>query len=57
MFQAVPFLKPAGSRPGMMTNKTWDITERVMRDQGILKQPLDIKAAYTLAFLDKVYPE
>jgi ABC-type nitrate/sulfonate/bicarbonate transport system substrate-binding protein len=57
MFQAVPFLKPAGSRPGMMTDKTWGITERVMRDQGLLKQPLDIKAAYTLAFLDKVYPK
>ena len=57
MFQAVPFLNPAGSRPGMMTDKTWETTQHMMRDQGILKQSIDPKTAYTLAFLDKVYPK
>jgi NitT/TauT family transport system substrate-binding protein len=57
MFQAVPFLNPAGSRPGMMTDKTWATTQRMMHDQGLLKESLEPKTAYTLAFLDKVYPK
>ncbi|HEX6290882.1 MAG TPA: ABC transporter substrate-binding protein [Herpetosiphonaceae bacterium] len=57
MYQSVPLLKPMGSQPGLMTAKTWDITYQILRDHGMLKQPLDIKAAYTLAFLDKIYAQ
>ncbi|HEY0602808.1 MAG TPA: ABC transporter substrate-binding protein [Herpetosiphonaceae bacterium] len=55
MFQSVPLLKPTGSQPGMMTAKTWQATYQILHDQGILKQPLDVKTVYTLAFLDKIY--
>ncbi|HEY0737080.1 MAG TPA: ABC transporter substrate-binding protein [Herpetosiphonaceae bacterium] len=55
MFQSVPLLKPTGSQPGMMTAKTWQATYQILHDQGILKQPFDVKTVYTLAFLDKIY--
>lgn len=55
MFQSVPLLKPTGSEPGMMTAKTWDATYQILYNQGILKQPLDVKTVYTLAFLDTIY--
>lgn len=55
MYQSLPLLNPAGSRPGMMNGSTWETTQRILHEQGILKQPLDVKAAYTTAFLEKIY--
>ncbi|MEO7913337.1 MAG: ABC transporter substrate-binding protein [Roseiflexaceae bacterium] len=55
MFQSVPLLNPSGSQPGMMTVAIWDATHQMLLDQNVLKQPLDVKAAYTLLFLDKIY--
>lgn len=55
MFQSVPLLNPTGSRPGTMTSTIWDSTYRMLIDQHVLAQPLDVKAAYSLAFLDKIY--
>ncbi len=54
-FQALPFLHPPGSRPGMMTGRTWESTQRILHDQGVVRQPLDVTKAYTLAFLEKIY--
>lgn len=55
MFQSVPLLKPTGSHLDTMTAKTWQAIYQILHDQGILKQPLDVKVVYTLAFLDKIY--
>lgn len=53
--QSLPLLNPPGSRPGMMNAETWTITERIFREQGILKKPVDSTSAFTLTFLDKIY--
>jgi ABC-type nitrate/sulfonate/bicarbonate transport system substrate-binding protein len=55
MFQSVPLLNPAGSPPGMMTAAIWDVTHQILREQNVLTQPLDVKSAYTLVFLNKIY--
>lgn len=57
MLESVPLFKPMGSQPGMMNPDVWDFTYETMRDQGILTDELDVSAAYTLEFLDKIYAE
>jgi len=52
---ALPLMNPAGSRPGMMTAENWRTAYRILHDQGLLAQQLDVDQAYTLTFLDKVY--
>lgn len=52
---ALPLMSPAGSRPGMMTAGNWQTAYKILRDQGLLTQQLDVQEAYTLTFLDKVY--
>jgi NitT/TauT family transport system substrate-binding protein len=54
MNRSLPLLKPAGSQPGMMQAKAWETAHQILLDQGILKEPLDIKNAYNLTFLEKV---
>lgn len=57
MTRSLPLLKPADSRPGMMTAENWEVTHQILLDQGILDKPLDINQAYTLDFLNKVHSE
>jgi len=52
---ALPLMNPAGSRPGMMTAENWRTAYRILHDQGLLTQQLDVEQAYTLTFLDKAY--
>jgi ABC-type nitrate/sulfonate/bicarbonate transport system substrate-binding protein len=52
---SIPLLNPAGSRTGMMTPENWELAHQFLLDQGILKEPLDIKAAYDLTFLEAAY--
>ena len=52
---ALPLMNPAGSQPGMMTAESWQTAYQILRDQGLLKQELDVQQAYTLTFLDKAY--
>ena len=52
---ALPLMNPAGSRPGMMTAANWQTAYQILHDQGLLAQQLDVRQAYTLTFLDKVY--
>jgi NitT/TauT family transport system substrate-binding protein len=56
MLRSLPLLKPGGSEPGMMTDQTWGLTHQILVEQGILEESFDLKAAYTLEFLRKVYP-
>lgn len=55
MNRSLPLLNPAGGRPGTMRPEVWDITHQILLDQGILTEPLNVKAAYSLSFLEKVY--
>jgi NitT/TauT family transport system substrate-binding protein len=55
MNRSLPLLNPAGGRPGTMRPEDWEITHQILIDQGILSKPLDLKAAYNLSFLEKVY--
>jgi NitT/TauT family transport system substrate-binding protein len=52
---ALPLMNPAGSRPGMMTAENWQMAYKILHDQGLLTQQLDVQQAYTLTFLDQVY--
>jgi NitT/TauT family transport system substrate-binding protein len=55
MRRSVPLLNPTGSRPGMMTDEAWEKAYQIMVEQGMLTDPLDVKEAYTLEFLQKIY--
>ena len=55
MLASVPLLNPAGSRPGLMKAEFWEAAHQILLDQGIIKQPIDIKAAYALDFVNKAY--
>jgi ABC-type nitrate/sulfonate/bicarbonate transport system substrate-binding protein len=57
MLRSLPLLKPAGSKPGMMTDKTWELTGDIMIAQGVLDKSFDMKTAYTLYFLNKIYSQ
>jgi NitT/TauT family transport system substrate-binding protein len=51
----IPLLAPAGSKPGMMDEKTWQATYQMELDQKFLTKPVDITGAYTLSFLKQIY--
>jgi ABC-type nitrate/sulfonate/bicarbonate transport system substrate-binding protein len=55
LLASLPLLNPAGSRPGMMAAEDWELAHQFLFDQGILKEPLEIGAAYNLSFLEAVY--
>jgi ABC-type nitrate/sulfonate/bicarbonate transport system substrate-binding protein len=55
MQQSLPLLLPAGSKVGMMDPKVWEFTQQVLLDEGILKESVDLNAAYTLNFLNAYY--
>lgn len=55
MIASGPLLHPAAMETGMMTEAAWQFTYETLQDQGILTEPLDPSAAYTLDFLSKIY--
>ena len=57
MFRSVPLLIPAGSRPGMMEPEIWQIGYDILRNQEILVGEVDLESAYTMEFLDAIYPD
>jgi NitT/TauT family transport system substrate-binding protein len=57
MQRAVPLISPTDSLPGLMRPEIWKLTHQILLDQGILSKPLDLETAYTLQFLEKVYPD
>jgi ABC-type nitrate/sulfonate/bicarbonate transport system substrate-binding protein len=54
LLASIPLIKPADSQPGMMQAQAWEAAHQILLDQGILKEPLDIKDAYDLTFLEKI---
>lgn len=57
LLASLPFLNPAGSRPGLMEAENWEFTHQTLLDQGLLSEAIEIDKAYTLTFLDKIYAE
>jgi ABC-type nitrate/sulfonate/bicarbonate transport system substrate-binding protein len=51
----LPLLNPAGSKPGMMDDSTWNATYQMALDQKVVSKPIDVTSAYTLSFLKKIY--
>jgi NitT/TauT family transport system substrate-binding protein len=52
MQRSLPLLNPSDSSPGQMQPAVWEKTHEILLEQGILSEPLDLEAAYTLAFLE-----
>jgi NitT/TauT family transport system substrate-binding protein len=57
MLRSVPLLNPSRSAPGMMSDEIWEVTHQILLDQSMLTEPLDIRAAYTLTFLNQIYAD
>lgn len=55
MFNSVPLISPVDSNPGMMQPDVWEYAYEVLRDSGLLTTEVDVKAAYTLDFLNSFY--
>lgn len=55
MNRSLPLFNPAGSKPGLMTPEIWQDGYQILLDQGALKDPIEVKKAYTLSFLNKIY--
>lgn len=51
MQRSLPLLKPADSALGQMKPEVWERTHEILLEQGILSEPIDLEAAYTLEFL------
>lgn len=52
---SLPLINPVGSQPGRMQGHIWEETHAILLEHDILQQPIEVDAAYTTAFLDKIY--
>jgi len=57
MLASVPLISTRTNPPGLMTAAGWEITHQILVDQGILTAPLEVEKAYTLQFLETIYPD
>jgi ABC-type nitrate/sulfonate/bicarbonate transport system substrate-binding protein len=57
MRRSLPLLNPAGSKPGMMQQESWQLTYDTLVGEGLLAADTDVNAAYTLSFINDVYDE
>jgi NitT/TauT family transport system substrate-binding protein len=48
---ALPLVSPAGGHLGAMDSAVWQTTQKVLLDQKVLAQPIDLNRAYTQTFL------
>jgi len=55
MQASLPLLRPAGRSSGMMEAQAWEMTHRILLDQGVLAAPIDYEAAFDLSVLGKIY--
>jgi NitT/TauT family transport system substrate-binding protein len=53
----IPLINPAGSHIGMMQADVWQFDYQQLVDNGILTKPLDVNTAYTMTFLNQIYPQ
>ena len=55
MKASIPLLKPDDNSLGTMDPEIWEATHQILFDHDLLTEPLDVKKAYTLEFLEKIY--
>jgi NitT/TauT family transport system substrate-binding protein len=56
MGRLLPLINPTGTDVGMMQAEVWENAHQVLVNQGVLAEPMDVNAAYTLQFLNQIYP-
>ncbi len=52
---SIPLIHTGNSKLGWMEDKQWNQLQNILLDQKILVSPIDIKKAYTMEFLEKIY--
>lgn len=57
LHQSVPLVNTGDSELGMMNKQEWEKAEKILVDQNILKEDIEIEEIYTLEFLEKIYGE
>lgn len=57
MQASTSLIKSPGMQTGMMEASVWEMAHQIMLDQGILSEPMDYEAAFTLDFLNKIYDQ
>jgi ABC-type nitrate/sulfonate/bicarbonate transport system substrate-binding protein len=55
MQASIPLLSVPGRQIGTMKVEDWDFIYQTLQSMKLLTAPLDVKAAYNLSFLDKIY--
>jgi NitT/TauT family transport system substrate-binding protein len=53
----LPLIKPPGTVIGQMRPEVWQLMYQISLDHGLLSTPVELEAAYTLEFLEKIYSE
>ena len=56
MIASLPLINTGEDQIGWMKPEIWAGMEQVLREQGVLTQPVDVTQAYTLQFLQAIYP-
>ncbi len=51
----IPLIKPAGSLIGDMKPEIWALSHQILFEHGVLNQPVDVEAIYTLTFIESVH--
>lgn len=51
-----PYILPENRKFGWMTRDQWEVTARLMKEQGLLTSEPDLGAAFTTKFLEEIYP-
>ncbi len=54
---SIPLIQPSRSKIGYMDPTTWQQIYDVLISAGTLTKPTDVTAAYTMQFLNKIYPQ
>ncbi len=57
MRASVPLIQPAGTGVGAISPETWVTAQDILLEQGLLDEPLELEAAYTLAIVNAIHAE
>jgi NitT/TauT family transport system substrate-binding protein len=52
---AIPLFSVPGVRAGVMDPNNWKVSQQILLDQHVLDKPIDLNAAYTLDFTNRIY--
>jgi len=55
MKSSVPFIHTGEDHIGWMKAEAWEQMHRLLLEQGLLAQPVDLQGVYTMEFLEKIY--